>query len=616
MTSQAGHSMSDGCVSEVVTGNTGLDFRYNSGSCRLQKFSDDSSILGCITDDEEEEYRGLIESFITWCNSNHLELNICKTKELVVDYRKEEEAPCPCHHAGCGDGEGGIIQEDRFIVIVDVEQCGSSSRDLLYNVTDGGGWCYAAYCNASYQIEKHTTQCPTTITTTPGTPMTTTIAPLEDCIYMNETKLHGECWSVDNCMKYTCHNGTIIKTPYTCPQVVQPICANGRSPIKSSDESGCCYRYDCECACSVWFKLHYNTFDGKDYTFHEYCDFYLVKEIIPKQNLTIIVDNQACDPADSMFCPQAVVVLFQSFKIVLTQSRYTREENASILPLEIPTSFTRTNMEITLNIPVSGLTVVYRIHSFSVYLHKTHFGGNTEGQCGTCDNSKANDCHSPNGMRGSCSGCAGHWVVPGTPCEIPTPPPFPTTTPTPETTTVITTQLPCKATICELLTSSLVPKYQLQHQDNHHKQQQQDLDNHQEQPEEELDHRQGVSLENIHRREVEGFEYQEVPEKCCRECVQKSCFLIAPDNTTHNTEKIKSCCVCVCLCRYSAADNAMMRQCECCQEARTSEARAELECADGTTIQHRFTKVESCLCNRAECEGGTTNVPARCRRRR
>ncbi|XP_060900327.1 mucin-2-like [Labrus mixtus] len=102
----------DGCVSEVVTGNTGSDFRYNSDSCCLQKFSDDSSILGCITDDEKEEYRGLLESFITWCNSNHLKLNISKTKESVVDYRKEE-APCPCHHAGKGQSRMFFLRRLR-----------------------------------------------------------------------------------------------------------------------------------------------------------------------------------------------------------------------------------------------------------------------------------------------------------------------------------------------------------------------------------------------------------------------------------------------------------------------------------------------------------------------
>ncbi len=39
----------------------------------------------------QEEYRGLIESFVTWCNSNHLKLNISKNNELVVDYQRNRK---------------------------------------------------------------------------------------------------------------------------------------------------------------------------------------------------------------------------------------------------------------------------------------------------------------------------------------------------------------------------------------------------------------------------------------------------------------------------------------------------------------------------------------------
>ena len=57
------------------------------------KFSDDSSIVSCITDDNEAEYRALVESFVGWCDTNHLQLNIRKTKELVVDYRRSKKRP-------------------------------------------------------------------------------------------------------------------------------------------------------------------------------------------------------------------------------------------------------------------------------------------------------------------------------------------------------------------------------------------------------------------------------------------------------------------------------------------------------------------------------------------
>ena len=76
------------CLSDVVTSNTGTpqgavlslflftlytsDFCYNSQACHLERLSDDSSTVGCITDNREEEYREQIENFVGWCGSNHI----------------------------------------------------------------------------------------------------------------------------------------------------------------------------------------------------------------------------------------------------------------------------------------------------------------------------------------------------------------------------------------------------------------------------------------------------------------------------------------------------------------------------------------------------------------
>jgi len=107
LTSRPQYVRLQGSVSDVLLSNTGAPqgtvlspFLFtlytsdlHSGSCHLQKFSDDSSIVSCITDDNEEEYRALVENFVGWCDNNHLQLNISKTKELVVDFRQSRKRP-------------------------------------------------------------------------------------------------------------------------------------------------------------------------------------------------------------------------------------------------------------------------------------------------------------------------------------------------------------------------------------------------------------------------------------------------------------------------------------------------------------------------------------------
>ncbi|KAI4878441.1 hypothetical protein NFI96_034387, partial [Prochilodus magdalenae] len=90
------------CVSDKVVSSTGApqgtvlapflftlytaDFMYTSLNCHLQKFSDDLAIVGLITNEEDSEYRELIQDFVHWCLQNHLQINAGKTKELVVDF--------------------------------------------------------------------------------------------------------------------------------------------------------------------------------------------------------------------------------------------------------------------------------------------------------------------------------------------------------------------------------------------------------------------------------------------------------------------------------------------------------------------------------------------------
>ena len=54
-------------------------------SVKLIKFADDTTVVGLITRNKKSEYRNHISSLLDWCSANNLELNVGKTKEMVVD---------------------------------------------------------------------------------------------------------------------------------------------------------------------------------------------------------------------------------------------------------------------------------------------------------------------------------------------------------------------------------------------------------------------------------------------------------------------------------------------------------------------------------------------------
>lgn len=70
------------------------DLQYNR-SCHLQKCSDDSAVVGCISDEQEEEYRAEVDDFVAWPGRNHLLVNVNKTEEMVVSYRRKRTATRP-----------------------------------------------------------------------------------------------------------------------------------------------------------------------------------------------------------------------------------------------------------------------------------------------------------------------------------------------------------------------------------------------------------------------------------------------------------------------------------------------------------------------------------------
>ncbi len=62
----------------------------------IVKFADDTTVIGLITDNNETAYREEeVSTLNKWCQENHLSLNIDKTKELVVDFRRQSTEHTP-----------------------------------------------------------------------------------------------------------------------------------------------------------------------------------------------------------------------------------------------------------------------------------------------------------------------------------------------------------------------------------------------------------------------------------------------------------------------------------------------------------------------------------------
>ena len=59
------------------------------------KFADDTTIVGLISNNNEEAYREEVSFLTHWCRENNLSLNVNKTKELIVDFRKQERVHTP-----------------------------------------------------------------------------------------------------------------------------------------------------------------------------------------------------------------------------------------------------------------------------------------------------------------------------------------------------------------------------------------------------------------------------------------------------------------------------------------------------------------------------------------
>ncbi|KAI4879858.1 hypothetical protein NFI96_004003 [Prochilodus magdalenae] len=70
------------------------------------------SVVGLITKNNETAYREEVQRLMDWCRTNNLSLNVDKTKEMVVDFRRVRGDHAPLNINGSAVE---IVQSTKFL---------------------------------------------------------------------------------------------------------------------------------------------------------------------------------------------------------------------------------------------------------------------------------------------------------------------------------------------------------------------------------------------------------------------------------------------------------------------------------------------------------------------
>lgn len=87
------------------------DCRCHRENVLQVKFSDDTSVSGFLTTDEAD-YRAAVADMVQWCQENFLLLNVSKTKELIVDFRR---SPPPLEPLLINGEQVEVVQQYKYL---------------------------------------------------------------------------------------------------------------------------------------------------------------------------------------------------------------------------------------------------------------------------------------------------------------------------------------------------------------------------------------------------------------------------------------------------------------------------------------------------------------------
>ncbi|KAK3543675.1 hypothetical protein QTP70_026890 [Hemibagrus guttatus] len=88
-------------------------------SNHIIKFADDMTVVGLISRNDKSAYREEVQCLTAWCKANSLFLNVDKTKEMVVDFRRAQSDHSPMFING---SPVEIVKSTKFLRVHLVEK--------------------------------------------------------------------------------------------------------------------------------------------------------------------------------------------------------------------------------------------------------------------------------------------------------------------------------------------------------------------------------------------------------------------------------------------------------------------------------------------------------------
>jgi hypothetical protein len=100
------------------------------------KFADDTTVVDLITNNDETAYREEERALGVWCQENNLSPNVNKTKELIMDFRKQQREHPPIHINGTAVEK---VESFKFLgVHITDKQKWSTHKDSVVKKASGG----------------------------------------------------------------------------------------------------------------------------------------------------------------------------------------------------------------------------------------------------------------------------------------------------------------------------------------------------------------------------------------------------------------------------------------------------------------------------------------------